>query len=824
MASIAQLNVRLGLLYEGFDRSLQQVESKLRRSGQRMSQLGNDLTIAVSAPLLALGSAAIKQAANLESLENALASQMGSAEAARKELELLRQEALKPGLGFEQAVKGSVQLQAVGFSAEMARKTLSAFGNALAVAGKGKAELDGVALALTQISAKGKVSAEEINQIAERLPQIRMAMKAAFGTADTEALQKMGINSKQFIEGIVKQLEKIPPASNSLKNNLENAGDAINQFLASIGKEINKAFNLSEKSQQLSAFLQGAAQSFAALDDSTKRTIINFGLFALAAGPVVKVFGVMKSTGAAVISTVRDMGGVLKSIGGAVLNAAAAFQKLNLAMKLTVIGAAIAAVTALYFAYDQLANSMTNAEKAQAAVNDVSKTAANAIVDEKTKAELLVGVLKDQNATRADQQKALKELQAMSPQYFGNLDLEKMKVGEVDKALGLYVESLLRAAKAQAAFEQIKEINKQLNDLKESAEPSIWQTVGNAISNIGSVSGFAAKQAQTYSENITEQKAALNGQIEALKKVISENANYVDVVGKSAAGSSTFTGAAKDEKTAIDKLAESYRALDKTGRVMTRKEQTADLKNFKSSVSPGIDAGGGLPQTLSSIENPFAGIAESVTIATSAMQQNLTVMGQAALMYQMVREGTDGLTQSMTAMASEYVKQGQVLQAGALEIGAAIADAAANGASSLGDYAKAALGAGAKVIRVWIQMAVTRAALSALDKLPFPINIAAAAAAGGIAAGLFNALIKKVGIPALAEGGVASRPTLAMVGEYAGARHNPEIIAPENKIRNLFRQEMAGMGAGGGSLSVRVTGDDLLFILEKAERRQGRKR
>jgi hypothetical protein len=122
-------------------------------------------------------------------------------------------------------------------------------------------------------------------------------------------------------------------------------------------------------------------------------------------------------------------------------------------------------------------------------------------------------------------------------------------------------------------------------------------------------------------------------------------------------------------------------------------------------------------------------------------------------------------------------------------------------------------------------MAVTRAALSALDKLPFPFNIAAAAAAGGIAAGLFNSLIKKVGIPALAQGGVATGPTLAMVGEYAGARNNPEIIAPESKIRNLFRGEMSRMGGGmGGALSVRVTGDDLLFILEKAQRKAGRKR
>lgn len=814
----------MGLLYDQFDKSLGQVENKLRRSGERMSRLGSDLTLAVSAPLLALGSAAIKQAANLESLENALASQMGSAEAARKELELLRQEALKPGLGFEQAVKGSVQLQAVGFSAEFARRTLSAFGNALATAGKGKAELDGVSLALTQISAKGKVSAEEINQIAERLPQIRTAMKAAFGTADTEALQKMGISSQQFIEGIVKQLEKIPPASNSLKNNLENAGDSINQFLASIGKEINKAFNLSEKAQQLSEFLQGAAKGFAGLDDSTKRTIIQFGLFALAAGPVIKVWGVMKSTGAQVIATVRGIGDTMRSIGGAVLNAASAFQKLNLVMKVTVVGAAIAAITALYIAYDHYTNSLTNAERAQLAVNEVSKQAANAIVDEKTKAELLVGVLKDQNATREDQQKALKELQAMSPQYFGNLDLEKMKVGEVDKALNLYVESLLRAAKAQAAFEQIKEIEKQINSLNETADPTVWQTVKDAILGVGNSAVFSARQAESFAQNYTKQKEILDGNKEALKKVIEENANFVDVVAKSDSGSKGFTGTLKGEKSAVDALAKSYSELDKATKTGNRRTQTADLKNFKGTVSPQIDATTTLPDTINSIEDPFAKIAESVRAATVAMTENMTVSSQMATVYAAAREGTEALQAAMGSLAAQYLANGQMMQAAAVSIGDAVAQAGARGASSLKDFAAAALGSAAKVIRAWIQMAVTRAALSALQNIPFPFNIAAAAAAGGLAAGLFNGLIKKVGIPALAEGGVATGPTLAMVGEYAGARSNPEIIAPESKIRNLFRSEMSGMGGGMGNLTAIVQGDDLLFILEKAKAKSARRR
>lgn len=37
-----------------------------------------------------------------------------------------------------------------------------------------------------------------------------------------------------------------------------------------------------------------------------------------------------------------------------------------------------------------------------------------------------------------------------------------------------------------------------------------------------------------------------------------------------------------------------------------------------------------------------------------------------------------------------------------------------------------------------------------------------------------------------ANGGVINKPTLGLVGEYTGARNNPEIITPENKMREVF--------------------------------------
>jgi tape measure domain-containing protein len=196
----------------------------------------------VGATAAAVGFAAIavNAAADMDSLKRALVATAGSAEEAERQFARLKEVAKLPGLGLKEAVQGSVRLQQAGFSANLAERALMAFGNSLALVGGGKAELDGVSMALTQIASKGKISAEEINQLAERVPQIRQAMIAAFGTADTEALQKRGIAATAFVESVVSQLEKVPRVSGGIRNALENFGDAAFQAFATIGSAIAK--------------------------------------------------------------------------------------------------------------------------------------------------------------------------------------------------------------------------------------------------------------------------------------------------------------------------------------------------------------------------------------------------------------------------------------------------------------------------------------------------------------------------------------------------------------------------------------------------------
>lgn len=53
-------------------------------------------------------------------------------------------------------------------------------------------------------------------------------------------------------------------------------------------------------------------------------------------------------------------------------------------------------------------------------------------------------------------------------------------------------------------------------------------------------------------------------------------------------------------------------------------------------------------------------------------------------------------------------------------------------------------------------------------------------------------------IPFLADGGAVFGPTLAVVGDNPGARTDPEIVAPESRIRNLFEEVLARIPVSGG--------------------------
>lgn len=91
-----------------------------------------------------------------------------------------------------------------------------------------------------------------------------------------------------------------------------------------------------------------------------------------------------------------------------------------------------------------------------------------------------------------------------------------------------------------------------------------------------------------------------------------------------------------------------------------------------------------------------------------------------------------------------------------------------------------------------------------------------AAIAAGTATIVSSAMaFKSIGV--FAEGGVVSGPTLALVGEYAGASNNPEVIAPLNKLRSMLDTGGAGFG-GKKDVTFKIKGRNLEGVLHRERR------
>ena len=256
--TVAELTARISVIGEaGVRQAFTRITQSARTAGESIRTMADSMRLLELAGNVLSRVSGVQVAMSFDSQVRALAGYQKSAKDLEAQLARLQELAKLPGLGLSEVRMGVLNLQAAGLSSKLAERSLAAFGNALAQAGRGKDDLAGVILALGQISSKGKVSAEEINQLAERVPQIRTALQGAFGTADTEKIQKMGVSATQAIERIVAQLEKIPKATTGARVTLENLQDAFDRMTLPIGRGILDVFMGSASSgEQLIVTLQ----------------------------------------------------------------------------------------------------------------------------------------------------------------------------------------------------------------------------------------------------------------------------------------------------------------------------------------------------------------------------------------------------------------------------------------------------------------------------------------------------------------------------------------------------------------------------------------
>lgn len=119
------------------------------------------------------------------------------------------------------------------------------------------------------------------------------------------------------------------------------------------------------------------------------------------------------------------------------------------------------------------------------------------------------------------------------------------------------------------------------------------------------------------------------------------------------------------------------------------------------------------------------------------------------------------------------------------------------------------------LLKQLVKVAATAAITAILMSIIFPETLAKAGITGGdLFGGLFT---QGMGLGAMAfppkkmaNGGIVSGPTMGLMGEYPGASHNPEVVAPLDKLKTLIG------GESGGQFVLR--GQDLLLSVNRAQK------
>jgi tape measure domain-containing protein len=263
--------------------------------GQGFKSVGAGLTSYVTLPLLTIGAAAFKTYSDIDALQKGLNQVTGSAAAGAAEFARLREVAKLPGIGLEEAVQGSVRLQAVGFTADNARRALVSFGNAIALTGGGKAELATITTQLGQMAAKGKVLAQDLKPVIEAAPAAAGVIKKLFGTVDSEEisakLKAQGKDSAYFIELLTTELGKLEQVAGGPKNALENLVDSLKVSSFEFFKVADASLGLTDKLNTIGDFISGLSTKFSQLSPAAQTSILAFTGIAAAIGPISLAIG-----------------------------------------------------------------------------------------------------------------------------------------------------------------------------------------------------------------------------------------------------------------------------------------------------------------------------------------------------------------------------------------------------------------------------------------------------------------------------------------------------------------------------------------------------
>jgi hypothetical protein len=852
--NLSSINLRFFANIAPMVGGLNKAERKLDQTGRKFESIGRSLTKSISVPMAAIGTLSVAVFSGFEAKMSEVKAISG---ATADQFQKLKANAEQLGASTVFTAKDVAQLQVefakLGFTADEITKVTEAtlylaqasgtdLARAAEVAG---ATLRGFGLDATETNRVTDVmalsfsrSALDMEKFAESMKYVAPIANAA-GVSLEETTALLGVLANAGISG--------SQAGTSLRRILTDLGSESGTTSEKIAKLAAKGISMENAMDDVGRSAQSALLVLQKNVDAIPSLTNQFDNAAGAAGNMAQIMGdnlkgSMKAFESASEGALIQVGELVSAAFRPLVDMATAaitaFNNMNPTIKKIIVGFAMATATIgpAILAFGGLVRTFAMLKAALLVANPALLAAGVAIgligsammvnssamqgatgelIRHNTEANALIAVIKDENTSQEVRNALIEKFNAKFGSYIGNIDKEKTSIEDLAKFQKLFNDELARKIKIAGVekvltreMEKAAQIQADLIDLetrrvdaqtklqKIQAQNDPARTADlelNLMRTIEDVTESIARKTN-QSKELVKAVGALEGQMESLNPSMETTATTTTKAGTAAELTKEQIKALKEEYERFNQVLSNQEKL--RGQMMRAMaaEEDQQLKqdiNFLPAMEP-IDMDD-LVDPVVFTELP-AGFAKLKAAAMDLSASISAAISQAAVNF-------------------------------AVGIGEMIGAAAAggDGIASFGTFALQSL---AGLLQQLGEMAIATgvgliAIKLALDSLGGVGAIAAGIALVALASGIRTSLSKKADgmgkIPALAEGGIATGPTLALIGEGKG----PEAVIPLDKLEGM-------MGGGFGNNNVvvtgRIQGSDILISSERAERQRSRYR
>jgi hypothetical protein len=266
----------------------------------------------------------------------------------------------------------------------------------------------------------------------------------------------------------------------------------------------------------------------------------------------------------------------------------------------------------------------------------------------------------------------------------------------------------------------------------------------------------------------------------------------------------------------MDALSDEIKALEDKKRALDdiRIAQENEAAAAAAPAEPTPTGGGRVPEMATISEGLQAFGAITLVDPTTALKDSVTTNAES------IKTAIGGFGDDFVKLQETAILVGAEVSNAILGMSGSLIDSLGLAENGMQGFLGGLLKMAAQAISAFLGQAIAAAIAGANIAASFTAAAAIFTQPAFMATMVGGVLAAFAAIPKFADGGIVSGPTMGLMGEYPGARSNPEVIAPLNKLESMLGGRGATNVNVGGEFVMR--GSDLVVVLDRANKNRNR--